>query len=200
MKSIFLAGSLLFGGWFGVNASDIEFKPRSVETPIVEVNELHAYVNELLEGYDVTDLTEEEIAALQAEINALVQAKADELGLTLKEDHDVFSQFVDRELMGEVVAYAKELIATYDFENMTEEEIAIAKAEIQTLIEAKAAELGVTLPKNGLGFARTDRGRGFGRGKGFMQGGRGSRGGMGRGEDRVPEVTEPATSTSTNSL
>ncbi len=194
MKSIFLAGSLLFGGWFGVNASDIEFKPRSEETPIVEVNELHAYVNELLEGYDVTDLTEEEIATLQAEINALVQAKADELGLTLKEDHDVFSQFVNRELMGEVVAYAKELISTYDFKSMTEEEIAIAKAEIQTLIEAKAAELGVTLPENGLGFIRNARGQGFKQGK------QGFRGGMRRGGDRVPDDTEPPTTTSTNSL
>ena len=200
MKSIFLAGSLLFGGWFGVNASDIEFKPRSVETPIVEVNELHAYAKELIAIYDFENMTEEEIAIAKAEINALVQAKADELGLTLKVDHDVFSQFVDRELMGEVVAYAKELIATYDFENMTEEEIAIAKAEIQALIEAKADELGVTLPEKGLGFTRTDRGRGFGRDKGFMQDKRGFRGGMGRGEYRVPEVTEPATSTSTNSL
>lgn len=197
MRSIFLAGSLLFGGWFGVNAAEVEFKPRSVETPIVEVNELHAYVNELLEGYDVTDLTEEEIAALQAEINALVKAKADELGLTLNEDHDVFSQFVNRELMGEVVAYAKELIASYDFKTMSEEEIAVAKAEIQALIEAKAAELGVTLPENGFGFARPDRGFGHGRGRGFMKGARGR---MGRGKYSVPEITEPATTTSSNSL
>lgn len=197
MRSIFLAGSLLFGGWFGVNAAEVEFKPRPVETPIVEVNEFHAYVKELLEVYDVTDLTEEEIAALKAEINALVQAKANELGLTLKEDHDVFSKFVNSELMDEVVAYAKELIASYDFTTMTEEEIAAAKAEIQALIEAKATELGVTLPENGLGFARTDRGFGHGRGRGFM---RGARGRMGRGKLSAPEITEPATTTSADSL
>jgi hypothetical protein len=200
MKSILLAGSLLFGGWFGVNASDMEFKPRPVDTPVVEVNEFHAYINELLEDYDVADLTEDQVAVLQAEINALVQAKADELGITLDADHDVFNQWMNRELMGEIVAYGKELIATYDFSTMTEEEIAEAKVEIQGLLEAKALELGVTLPENGLGFIKAPRGNSINRAGAQARRDAAGRGGMNDGDCPIPDVDESATTTSTNSL
>lgn len=200
MKGILLAGSLLFGGWFGVNASDMEFKPRPVDTPVVEVNEFHAYINELLEDYDEVDLTEDQVAVLQAEINALVQAKADELGITLDADHDVFDQLINREVMGEIVAYGKELFATYDFSTMTEEEIEVAKAEIQALLEVKAAELGVTLPEKGLGFIKAPRGNIINRDGGQARRDAAPRGGMNDGECPIPDVDDTATTTSTSSL
>jgi|GEM_PF-4674207 len=98
---------------------------------------IREYYHELLTGYDWANLTEEELEAARAEVKELMTIKAEELGIEIPAGPS--------EEMIELLEYAKELKDSYDWENMTEEEIELAKEEIRTLVEEKAEELGVDL-------------------------------------------------------
>ncbi|XMB86563.1 hypothetical protein RJG79_01915 [Mycoplasmatota bacterium WC44] len=116
-----------------------------------EMIQMKDYCLELMAEYDFEDMTDEEIEAVKEEIRLLVEEKAAELGIELPDYKGFFGkQGMNIELTEEMLTlkeYAQELIKTYDFENMTKEEMIEAKEEIKLLIEQEANELGIDLPE-----------------------------------------------------
>lgn len=110
-----------------------------------------AYMDELKAEYDFENLTAEEKIALMDELHELMVLKADELGVDITDmlerqlERAEHWELMNSEEMLEFKAYAEELKASYDFENMTREEKIEAMAEIKELLEAKAEELGIDL-------------------------------------------------------
>lgn len=131
------------------------------------------YMDELKATYDFENLTPEEKIALMDELHELMLAKADELGIDITEiierqlerkDH---YENMHSEEMEEFKAYLEELKASYDFENMTQEEKVAALQEIKDLVEAKAEELGIDLdelPRPNMSPRNKGRVEGFKRG------------------------------------
>lgn len=140
------------------------------------------YMDQLKVDYDLENLTAEEKVAALDEIQVLMIAKADELGVDISEILERQLERADHfELMNseEVIAlreYHQELMAGYDFENLTEEEIFAAMDEIKVLVQAKADELGIDLSeiekpeRSGLHHGRRNS-----RGASFERGNKGQR-------------------------
>ncbi len=131
------------------------------------------YMDELKVQYDFENLTPEERIAVMDEVHDLMLAKAEELGIDI-------SEIIDRQLerkehyeymsspeMVEFKEYLEEVKASYDFENMTNEEKLAAIEEIHALVEAKAEELGIDLdelPRPNMNPRQKGRVEGFRRG------------------------------------
>lgn len=110
-----------------------------------------AYMEELKAEYDFDNLTAEEKIALMDEMHELMVLKAEELGIDITdilerhEERAEHWELMNSEEMLAFKAYAEELKASYDFDNLTREEKIDALAEMKDLLEAKAEELGIDL-------------------------------------------------------
>ncbi|QVK20669.1 hypothetical protein KHQ82_10225 [Mycoplasmatota bacterium] len=171
MKGLLLALSLAGGAFTATNEDVQDYvqgafqgQGRHVEVMNIteEMQELLNYRIDLYQEYDWENMTEEEVITAREEIHALVEAKAEELGIELPlfEGYGYNNGYCGEgnqkggfgqrfELTDEMVAlreYYNEVRANYDFENMTDEEVAAAREEIHQLVQEKAEELGVELP------------------------------------------------------
>lgn len=145
------------------------------------------YMDELKVEYDFENLTPEEKIALLPELQELLIAKADELGVDISEvlerqlERAEHYEFMNSEEMLVFKAFVEELKTTYDFENMTAEEKAAALIEIKDLVEAKAEELGIDLdelPRPELNGRQKAFRNGFKAGRAYERRNGGPRGGQ----------------------
>jgi hypothetical protein len=183
MKTLLLAGSILFGGIFGANQGiDVVRNHRATPEMAEEHAPLKEYAASILEGVDVDQLDEEELEALKAELQILLAEKAAELGIELPEGFEFFQSAQHGLLMQELMAYFQELRAELDWTSLTPEERVEAIASIKAMVQERAVELGIDRPVMG--------------GQAAQRGVRGPQG-------RVPQVDDSTTEvvpSSTNAL
>jgi hypothetical protein len=150
MKTLLLAGSILFGGIFGANQGvDIVRNHRATPEMVEEHAPLKEYAASILEGVDVDQLDAEELEALRAELQILLAEKAAELGIELPEGFEFFQSAQHGLLMQELMAYFQELRAELDWASLTPEERVEALATIKALVQDRAVELGIDRPVMG---------------------------------------------------
>jgi hypothetical protein len=157
MKTLLLAGSILFGGIFGANQGvDVVRNHRATPEMAEEHAPLKEYAASILEGVDVDQLDVEELEALKAELQILLAEKAAELGIELPEGFEFFQSAQHGLLMQELMAYFQELRAELDWTSLTPEERVEAIASIKAMVQERAVELGIDRPV--MGGQSTQRG------------------------------------------
>jgi hypothetical protein len=150
MKTLLLAGSILFGGIFGANQGiDVVRGHRAIPEMIEEHAPLREYAASIIEGIDLEELTPEEVEALKAELRILLAEKAAELGIDLPVGFDFFQSSQHGLLMQELMTYFRTLRAELDWDNLTPEERVAAIADIKVMVQERAAELGIDRPVMG---------------------------------------------------
>ncbi|QVK20457.1 hypothetical protein KHQ82_09025 [Mycoplasmatota bacterium] len=112
-----------------------------------EMKQFMDYQIELIEAYDFSAMTAEEIREAQSQMNQLLDQKAIELGLDLP---DFGAGFRPGMMYGyasdeqtELMYYMHNLMFSYDWASMSEEETINARETIDSLVEDKANELGL---------------------------------------------------------
>lgn len=110
--------------------------------------EFMEYKHELIESYDWVNMTEEEIELAKIEIEVLLNAKAEELGIDFSNYYSwnhmgSFGHMYQNDDYYEYMIYKKELVASYNWDELDEIETEIAKQEIELLLLDKAEELGL---------------------------------------------------------
>lgn len=165
MRVILLASTLLFGGFFGTQQGVDVIRRHQANPEMVEEHApLHEYAASILEGVDLETFTEAELAAFKIELQGLLIEKAAELGIELPAGFEFFQHSNNGLLMRELMTYARELRADIDWAALTPEERVAVTAEIQILVQERAAELGITNPVMGgrgnKNFARVPQPRG----------------------------------------
>lgn len=190
MKTILLAGSILFGGIFGANQGvDVVRHYRATPEMAEEHAPLKEYAASILEGVDLDQLDAEELEALKAELQILLAEKAAELGIELPEGFEFFQSEEHGQLMKELIGYFQELRAELDWVSLTPEERVEAIATIKAMVQERAVELGIDRPVMG--------------GQSAQQGVRGPQGHQRRAQGKNSRVNPPTTvvvPSSTNAL
>jgi len=147
MKTLLLAGSIVFGGIFGANQGiDVARNYRLNPEMAAEHAPLKEYAASILEGIDIDQLESEELEALKAELQILLAEKAAELGIELPEGFEFFQSAQHGLLMQELMTYFKELRAELDWTSLTPEERVEALATIKAMVQERAVELGIDRP------------------------------------------------------
>ncbi len=165
MKSLLIIFSLV-GGFFATDDTALEFVTNNVRGNAMheqfdgnkegfiltaEEEALRIYANELKEGYDFENLTEEEKITALDEIRELVIIKAEELGVDITPMLERFEErFANYELHNspewiEFREYMDQLFLDYNLANLAVDEKIAAMDEIHELMVVKAEELGVDI-------------------------------------------------------
>lgn len=113
--------------------------------------------NDLKDDYDWDNMEKEDLINAREEIKLELEAYILELGLELPDDYyltlgglrnrDRFTNFANAQLTEEqraaLIEFKDNLLAQYDFENMTDEEKVVAREEIKVAIQTFMEEQGI---------------------------------------------------------
>lgn len=125
---------------------DKDYEDRYIHKHNEEMFELMEYKHELFDNYDWDTMTDAEVELAWMEIEELLVEKAEELGIDYENygygRHFGFmrGRYYSGD-MNEYMEYKFDLINSYDWDTMTEQETTEAKTEIEKLLAQKKAEL-----------------------------------------------------------